>query len=239
MHVLAFDTSTDITAVAVTRDGQVLAEAHEPSQEKHAEILLSRVQACLARAGLALAEIDLFAVGIGPGSFTGVRVGLATAKGFALGTGKPVRGESSLSTLAEAAFASGSVAEGTLCVPLLDAHKGEVFAAVYARAAGGELECVVPGFHALPEAALARLSEAVGGKPHAVFGGGYRRYAERLPLLSAGRALEVALDVPRASALAALALRHYEREGASDLVRLSPEYLRGSDAQLPSRPLRL
>lgn len=239
MHVLAFDTSTDVTAVAVTRDAQVLAEAHEPSTKRHAELLLSRVQDCLARAGLALADIDLFAVGLGPGSFTGVRVGVATAKGFGLGTGKPVCGVSSLATLAHAAFNSGAVASDSLCAPLLDAHKGEVFAALYARGQGGGLDCVLPGLHALPALACAQLTEAAGARAYAVLGGGYRRYAEQLALPPSARVLEATLDIPRASALAALALGQLAREGAPDLAQLAPCYLRGSDAQLPSRPLRL
>ena len=102
LHVLAFDTSSQLTVVAVMRDDLVLAEDAGPSKGdlqasgSHAQTLLPRVQACLAAAQLTLSDIGLIAVGIGPGSFTGVRVGLATAKGFALACSTPVRGVVSL-----------------------------------------------------------------------------------------------------------------------------------------------
>ena len=129
---LAFDTSSSITAVALLEEQMLLAEEPHASQDKHAQTLLPRIQACLSQAGRELKDVDVFAVGIGPGSFTGVRVGLATAKGFVLATKKPIRGVVSLSALCRAASAHlGASARGALVAPALDAWKGEVFAALY------------------------------------------------------------------------------------------------------------
>jgi tRNA threonylcarbamoyladenosine biosynthesis protein TsaB len=239
-RMLAFDTSAGVTAVAVLEDDRVLAEVFEPAEERHAEILLPRIQDCLARSGVELREIDVFAVGIGPGSFTGVRVGVATAKGLALATGKPIRGVSSLAALAASALPHACA----WVVPILDAYKGEVFAAAYAVSPIAT-KVVCPPFHAAPERAAAQIAEVVGGTGACVFGTGYRRYADRLASVwqsSApwpARALGPELDIPRATELAREARRLLVAEGASDLSQLSPLYVRDSDAQLPKQPLRV
>ena len=90
VRVLAFDTSTDLTTVALCDGDRVLAEDDSRSDARHAELLLPRIQSVLAAAGASLASIELIGVGAGPGSFTGVRVGLATAKGLGLALKKPV-----------------------------------------------------------------------------------------------------------------------------------------------------
>ncbi|HEX7477830.1 MAG TPA: tRNA (adenosine(37)-N6)-threonylcarbamoyltransferase complex dimerization subunit type 1 TsaB [Polyangiales bacterium] len=235
--VLAFDTSTELTCVAVTRAGQLLAEASTVSADRHAQTLLPRVEHCLQQAGLRVSDLDLFVVGVGPGSFTGVRVGLATAKGFALATGKPLRGVSSLPLLARPAASPGS-----LVAPLLDAHKGEVFAALYEPDPAGALQVLLPAFNATPALAAQRLLLAAAGRPVRVLGAGLRRYlAELQPVLDAASTelLDPSFDVPSASELAAQGLASFEAQGPSDLVHLLPLYLRGSDAQLPKAPLRL
>ncbi|HEX2679156.1 MAG TPA: tRNA (adenosine(37)-N6)-threonylcarbamoyltransferase complex dimerization subunit type 1 TsaB [Polyangiales bacterium] len=242
--VLAFDTSTDVTAVALLRAGSagqlsVLAEEAAASAERHAQLLLPRVNTCLSRAGLTLAQVDLIAVGVGPGSFTGVRVGLATAKGFAVATNVRVRGVISLEVLARAAVDRAQLPAGTLCAPLLDAHKGEVFAGLYELGPAGELRASMPPFHALPLMAAERVREAIAGRPCVVLGQGYRRYLAELEPVLATRALDAAYDVPSAIALAEQAVRLCAREGPSDASKLVPEYLRGSDAQLPKTPLRV
>jgi tRNA threonylcarbamoyladenosine biosynthesis protein TsaB len=238
--VLAFDTSADVTAVALLRDGRVLAQAAEPSAERHAQLLLPRVSACLAAAGLALADVELFAVGIGPGSFTGVRVGLATAKGFGLASGKPVCGVSSLRALARAVFDAAAAPRKACVMPLLDAHKGEVFAAAYRSSPDGSLDEVVAPFHALPAEAAQRLTPAGGAARCTLLGAGYRRYADAFAARDAAlQVLDPRWDVPNAAAVASEALRDFSRDGAPELASLVPSYLRGSDAQLPKAPLRL
>ncbi|HKU39992.1 MAG TPA: tRNA (adenosine(37)-N6)-threonylcarbamoyltransferase complex dimerization subunit type 1 TsaB [Polyangiales bacterium] len=235
--MLAFDTSASVTAVALLEDARVLAEDSTPSDERHAESLLPRVQHCLSQAAVALRDIDVFAVGIGPGSFTGVRVGVATAKGLALATGKPVRGVVSLAALAWSARELAPAAD-VLVAPILEAYKGEVFAALYAI--GPERsELVVPPLHAAPEAAAAQLAAAAAGRAVHVLGSGYRRYAQQLGAGWDVRPLAAEWDAPRARHIAAEARRLLAQEGPSDLGLLAPLYVRGSDAQLPKTPLKL
>jgi tRNA threonylcarbamoyladenosine biosynthesis protein TsaB len=240
-RILAFDTSANATAVAVVCGERVFAEHDDGSTPgRHAETLLPRIERCLAASSLALGDLDLIAVGIGPGSFTGVRVGIATAKGLALATGTPVRGVVSLASLAVAALEHPPLRADVWVVPILDAHKGEVFAAVYAPGPEGGVREIVPAFHGAPADVAARLRALTEGRALRVLGSGVRRYPEPLAaLLAGGELLPEPADEPSAVFVAREAERLLRVEGASDLVSLAPLYLRGSDAQLPKTPLRL
>jgi len=237
VRVLAFDTSADLTSVAVCDGGRVLAEDDSPGDGRHAEVLLPRIERCLAEAGLALGDVALIGVGAGPGSFTGVRVGVATAKGLGLALRKPVCPVVSLHALAFQA-AARAAREGWL-VPCLDAFKGELFAAVYRSHAQG-VDCELAPFHATPDALVARLRAFAPTQRLALFGTGLARYAERIiPELENCQRLEPGFDAPRARAVAALALQAGERGELPELAQVAPVYLRDSDAQLPKTPLRL
>jgi len=113
MLILAFDTATEVATSALVFDGEVLGE-----RTSRAVTVLEDVDALLRQAGAQTRELEGIAVGIGPGSFTGVRIGLATARGLALALGVPVAGVSTLDALA--AGAPGAV-------PVIDARRGEVF----------------------------------------------------------------------------------------------------------------
>lgn len=230
MLTLALDTSTYVGSVSITRDGELLSEWSAFVRASHGETLLPHVEQALSLAGARIADVDLFAVGIGPGSFTGVRIGVATAKGLALSTQKPLVGVTSLRILA-----AGMPAGAGALVPLLDAHKGEVYAAAYVRDDDGALVEKVAPFHAPPAEAAARLCGELEGKLW-LAGNGLGRYGEvlREGFGLRGTRLPPACDVPRALWLAHEAERAYGQHGASDLARLEPLYLRPSDAKLPS-----
>src|SRR4051794_14335035 len=116
MLTLAFDTATDVATVALVRDGEVLGE-----RRSRAVLVLADADDLLRGAGATPADLDLLAVGVGPGSFTGVRIGLAAARGVGLALELPVAGVSTLAALA--AGAPGAV-------PVIDARRGEIFALV-------------------------------------------------------------------------------------------------------------
>jgi tRNA threonylcarbamoyladenosine biosynthesis protein TsaB len=113
MLILAFDTATDVATSALVSDGEVLGE-----RTSRAVTVLEDVDALLRQAGAHTSEVEALAVGIGPGSFTGIRIGLATARGLALALGVPVAGVSTLDALAAGAPEA---------VPVIDARRGEVF----------------------------------------------------------------------------------------------------------------
>jgi tRNA threonylcarbamoyladenosine biosynthesis protein TsaB len=123
MLTLAFDTATGVATCALVRDGDVLGE-----RSSRATTVLADADDLVRGAGLAPADLDLLVVGVGPGSFTGVRIGLAAARGLALALDLPVAGVSTLDALA--AGAPGAI-------PLIDARRGELFAL-----AGGEPRCL-------------------------------------------------------------------------------------------------
>jgi tRNA threonylcarbamoyladenosine biosynthesis protein TsaB len=235
MRILAIDTSSPISAVSLVEQDRVLAEDQVGSENRHAENLLPRIQTQLGAAGWTLSSLDLIAVGIGPGSFTGLRVGLATAKGLGLATGIPVRGVGSLAVLARAALESSELA-----LVAIDAGRGELFGGAYRGGAELPLETVWGEHLALPEA-FAREAAARGLGAASICGSGARRYQAELAAVlgQSVRCCDPPLDLPQGRHVALEARVRFEREGPSALAQLEPVYLRPSDAKLPERPLSL
>ena len=126
MTILSLETSAAVASVALLRDGKVLAEAACDASKKHAETVLPAIDALLRGAGCAMAGLDAFAVDVGPGSFTGVRIGVCLANGFALAMAKPVIPVDALRALYEP-YRGGS---GLYCA-LIDARNGNAYAARY------------------------------------------------------------------------------------------------------------
>ena len=218
MTILGFDSSTAATAAAVLLpDGRAVESLPTPERlaerPGHAAELLPAVHDVLGRAGVGLADLDAVAVGLGPGTFTGLRIGLATARALAKANDLPVRGVSSLAALA------AGMPDGVR-LPLIDARRGEVYGALYDGA-----ERVWEPFALGVEALLERLRET-DVTPLAAGDGSLRFRAE---LEAAG--VEVAppgstLHVVSAGHLCRLAL------GVPDSLpaQVLPEYLRDPDA---------
>lgn len=226
VRVLAIDTSTELGSVAVLVDGVLAAEVGARVRARHGETLFPLIAFALEHAGLARTDVELIAVGIGPGSFTGTRIGVATAKGLAVALDRPLVGVVSLAAIARGA-------PGAWIVPVVDAHKGEVYAAAYERVGRTLTERLAP-FHAPPTEAFARVRECV---PVGALtcGSGLRRYPEYVD----GSTLEVLpplLDAPRAAILALEAEERFATRGADDRATLEPLYVRPSDAVLPAQP---
>jgi tRNA threonylcarbamoyladenosine biosynthesis protein TsaB len=170
MIVLGLDTSTLTTSVAVVRD-DVVVEAADVATGIHSDVLLATIDRVMRAAGIAATELDAIAVGAGPGSFTGLRIGMATAKGIAFAAGRPLRAISSLAALAWDAAAAGATG---LLVPVLDARRGEVYAGFYRADAGagviaaGPDRVIAPGELAAAIAALEPGASSVVGDGIAV-----------------------------------------------------------------------
>jgi len=183
----------------------------------------------LTAEGLEIPQLEGYAVGLGPGSFTGLRIGLATWKGLAYANRRPIAGASSLAAMALAA--AGDAEQGALLVPLLDARKGEVYAGFYRTREGGIVELADDAaLH--PRALAERVAElAAGGERPFAFGQGLAAYAADL---AAVPRLETAIAAPPAAAVAALvgdqlASASYD---AQALFALEPRYVRASEAEL-------
>jgi tRNA threonylcarbamoyladenosine biosynthesis protein TsaB len=126
MKTLALDTSGPSESVALLKNGKVLGEIFHATTPSHSESLLPSIQSILEKCGLTLGDIDLFAVTVGPGSFTGLRIGISTVKAFAKLHQKPVAPVSTLLALAEPYLRGHKV-----ILPCMDARLGEVYAAAY------------------------------------------------------------------------------------------------------------
>lgn len=142
MKVLAIETATAVCAVAIVEEGRILAERHLEAQYVHSEKLMTFIDECLTSSRTGLQAIEGFAVSIGPGSFTGLRIGLSVAKGLAYATGKPVVGIPTLEALALQAVRSELVQEDEYIVPMIDARRDEIYAARYRRMGNTIIEAV-------------------------------------------------------------------------------------------------
>jgi len=210
LNILALDTCVDACSVAVWADGRALAAISEPMQRGHQERLAPMVVEALAAAGLNPSQIDRIAVTTGPGSFTGLRVGLAFAKGLALALDRPCVGIGALEALALSA-GDGFVAA------CLDARRGRVYLQVFIDGRAVMAPDVLD-----TEVAAARIAELWTGGPARLVGSGAPLIAQVLP----GASVE-ALATPNAGVLARLAAT---RE-AGPAPR--PLYLRAPDARIP------
>lgn len=126
MKILAVDTTSHGCSVAVVADDSILSECHLQKRETHSKHLMSTIDSVLQDSGLTIYEIDGFAVAKGPGSFTGLRIGISTVKGLAAATGKPVTGVSSLEALAYGV----PVCDEKICT-IIDARKQEVYSSSF------------------------------------------------------------------------------------------------------------
>lgn len=223
--VLGFDTSHAKGSAAVVRGKEILCEILFDAADTHSATLMPAIDSALAIARTDISSIDIFAVTIGPGSFTGLRIGLATVKGFAAVKRRPVVTMTSLELLAAALPYS----ERIVC-PMIDAYKGEVYAALYDTRCGSPVE-LVPPFAAEPAEAIETLRDH---GPLIICGTGLGRYGDSL--LGGAPAGSMAAgpkwSIPSAALLAlhAADLEPVHYEGLSSL---EPLYIRPPDAKLP------
>ncbi|MFO1538153.1 MAG: tRNA (adenosine(37)-N6)-threonylcarbamoyltransferase complex dimerization subunit type 1 TsaB [Actinomycetota bacterium] len=223
-HVLAFDTATDVVTVAVGRDGVPVATVEVDSARTHAEQLVPAVRRCATEAGVALDRLDAIAVGVGPGRFTGLRVGVTTAKVMADALGIPVIGLSTLEVLA-----APWVAPDREVVSVIDARRREVYWARYRT--GGPTGPVAAAPEAVaPPAEVAAVVAGLG--PSAwVVGDGALRHRDLFAATGAHLA-DAGAAVPGAAALVALGTARLASAPAGSARALVPVYLRESDAAI-------
>jgi tRNA threonylcarbamoyladenosine biosynthesis protein TsaB len=227
MNILAIDTSTSFASIAVAVDEQIVAESLLNTNRTLSARIVPEIERLLTTAGLAIADIDLFASSIGPGSFTGVRGGVATIQGLALATGKPCAGFSSLAMLAMN-FSFSTI----LICPMLDARKSEVYTALYD--CSSSLPSPLVNDCVLSPAALLEQIAVTTGQPVIFVGDGARLYRD----LIAERLGDQALFAPfplhnlHAANGVLLALHAFQHDALLEASQLLPVYLRASDAEL-------
>jgi tRNA threonylcarbamoyladenosine biosynthesis protein TsaB len=222
MRVLGIETSTRRGSVAAAMDGVTLGTLAHEEPSAHAERVLALIERLLSDVGWSRSSIERVAVGIGPGSFTGLRVGIALAQGIALGLGCPIVGVGSLAALASSAPAT----ERRTRVPVLDARRGELFVAAY-DLEGREL--LAP--NAVPIAGIGALLAELGAPRDLVLIGEAARLVGGAYESLAGTELEL----PHATAVARVGARLEPVAAPAE-----PTYVRGPGAtpqNLPPSPL--
>ena len=143
MKILGIETATANCSAAIIKNNKVLIERSIDSPQMHSEKLISLIDGCFSGALSELQALDGIAVSIGPGSFTGLRIGLSVAKGLAYSSGKPLMGIPTLEALAWSVVYKEIIKEEGIILPLLDARRDEVYFAAY-RYNGGEMEKIIP-----------------------------------------------------------------------------------------------
>ncbi|MBI4953230.1 MAG: tRNA (adenosine(37)-N6)-threonylcarbamoyltransferase complex dimerization subunit type 1 TsaB [Myxococcales bacterium] len=226
MKLLALTTSTRRSGAAVLDDERLLAAATHADETSHAERLFAIADEALGRAGLGRADLEAVACDVGPGSFTGVRVALASAQAVAFALGRPLVGVESLRAMAGAAFGEAAVGDATACAALLDARRGETFLAIY----DAHLAPLLAPRHVRNELVAAELGRAAAGRALAV-AGEHARVLGLEPVAGLRLVTTPATDLPDAAwlgRLALAALRHETRPGTAPVEAV---YLRPPDAK--------
>ncbi|WP_405378386.1 tRNA (adenosine(37)-N6)-threonylcarbamoyltransferase complex dimerization subunit type 1 TsaB [Phascolarctobacterium sp.] len=221
MLTLAIDTATKVCTVALCRDQKLLAEYTINMGMTHSEGLLPQLEQLLQRTGIAKKEIDLLAVSMGPGSFTGLRIGLATAEAMAYSWQCCLHGVDTLK-----AMAYNIPLEGKVLSPVLDAQKGNFYQALYQWQFGRLIE-LEPVEVVSAERALERI--ALQGTPALLLGECNRLVKKGLP--DWVQVAPEALRMPKGSSVAFAALEEFNPEADKKIFGLEPYYIRRSEAE--------
>lgn len=235
MRILGFDTATSACSAALWQDGRILARRHEAMVRGQSEHLIPMVLEVMNEAGVEFPDLDLVAVTKGPGAFTGLRIGLAAARGMALSGGFPCFGVTTFDAVAWAIPAEERQ-KGTLLVAL-DSRRADVFVQAYADdlSPAGDAEAVLP--EDLPAfASRANRGDGPNG-PVLVAGDAADRSAEALQAGGAEVILSTAPGAPDAASVAALAAQRWSAEMLPGPP--GPLYLRPPDAKTPKNGGRL
>ncbi len=227
MICLAIDTSTTLCSVAVVDNISILAEFSVRSPNKHSETVLLLVDRVLKETGLNIENIDIFGVSTGPGSFTGLRVGISVAKGFGFAVNKKIAGVSLFEVLA--CQAEGHGYPGAVC-PMIDAGKGQVYTCLYTHSIKAGLKKEINETVTEPEKWLNMIKNI-----SVLFtGSGAVVYSNEIEKIhSAGHFIvpEI-INMPRCSTIAFLALKRYHKIMDNCMEDVSPLYIRPPDAVL-------
>ncbi len=221
MKFLALDTSTEACSVALALDGQILA-LDEVCPQQHSKRILPMVQQLLADAGVSLYQLDGIIFGRGPGSFTGVRIGVSVAQGLAFGADLPVFGVSTLAAMAQAAAVQQNATE---VIAAIDARMAEVYIAAFTLDEAGLMQAITPEIAAKPAAlpevltSLSFTSRVLG------VGTGWQTYSQALQQLAPALIADSIL-YPSAQFMLPFASRAWQQQLFVSAEHAEPVYVR-------------
>lgn len=227
MKILAFDTSTKFLSIACLSGGDVRSEFHEDVGIRHSEILVPTIKDELGSAGWAIKDVDLIAVGLGPGSFTGLRIAVATVKGFAAMLGTGVVGVPTMDAIVMN-LGCGKSSPVKYAAPLLDARKGKVYTCIY-RMTGPVPERVTEYMLAEAGEVMEKLEEEV-----LFFGDAVDKYRETLDRCRKARYDECLDWYPRAADIGRIGLGTSSKS-LHDPETLEPLYLHSRECNITQK----
>jgi tRNA threonylcarbamoyladenosine biosynthesis protein TsaB len=224
MKVFGIDTSTSCESVGLIDDGEVISDYLLNLPVTHSERLLGAIEFVLREARCPIENIDGWAIALGPGSFTGLRIGVSTVKGLALATGKPVAGVSILDVLA-----SQIAPTPHLICPILDARKKEIYTAFYRYEEGSSLKRQSDYQAIRPENLVKKITE-----PTIFLGDGVKTYGDFLLKSIPSSAIfpPAPLHVSHGSMVAKLGFELLRKGEHLNLSTFSPLYIRPSEAEM-------
>jgi len=224
MKILCLDSATESATAAIIDEDKLLGEITFNYKKQHSTIMMPMIDTLLTSTDLSIEDIDGFVVSKGPGSFTGLRIGMATIKGLAQPTGKPFVSISTLDALANNLFFS----TGVIC-PIMDALRGNVYTNFY-KVCNGSLE-------ALGESEILSIEELINklknyNEPIHFMGDGTYKFKETLAEnLNNAYFTPTHLNVVKASSLGEIGLRRLKNGEKEDVFTSAPIYLRPSQAE--------
>lgn len=225
MSLLAIDTSTLVSSVALATKHKLIAELTVHTRKTHSERLMPHIAEILCMSDMEKNELQAIAVSIGPGSFTGLRIGLATAKSLAYALNIPIIGVPTLASLAYACPVPGVV-----IVPMLDAQKGNTYQAEYCWQDGNLIELKPPH---VAQAVQSLTELASRPEPVLLVGESAVQYQEQVKELSGSLILgQPHIVIPRAGNVALMAHQLLEQGISQDVMTLEPMYIRRSEAEV-------
>lgn len=224
MKILGIDTSTPCGSIGLIDNDSVIAEYLLNIPITHSERLLDAIDHVLKQAGCPIVDLDGWAISLGPGSFTGLRIGVSAIKGLAFATQKPVAGIPTLDALA-----SNISPTPHLICPILDARKGEIYTAFYRYGEGYVLRQLSP-YQALSPQDLVKRIEG-----ETIFlGSGVKTYGDYLRNTLSALAIFVPdpLNLPYGSVIAGIGLEKIGKNEVLNLSTFTPIYVRASEAEI-------
>jgi len=224
MKILGMDTSTLMTTVAITDDQKLLGEYSLSVDMSHSEMLVPMIKSTLDGLKIDIDDIDLYTISIGPGSFTGLRIALSTAKGFAIAKNKPIIGVSTLEALAY------NICSESYIVPMIDARRDRVFSGIYKW--NGNILNIVKQDDALDISEYFKYLNENYDKLF-VNGNGSIAYRGLIEEILGDKAIFAPFNLNsiRASSICEIAYERFKNGLIDDVDNLKPVYLRESQAE--------
>ena len=277
-RIILIETSTALCSVALAEDGAVTAYRESSEPKAHASLTAVFVQEVLAERGVTLADCDAVCVSMGPGSYTGLRVGVSTAKGLCFGSSKPLLAVGTLDTLVAQAFSpaeaeanvepqsglypgakvsTGENGEYRYIIPMIDARRMEVYAAVFSPAISDNAYSVISSeaYSVISSEAEGRVEKSLlytqitETAPEIIDETSFAEYLEQGPVLFIGDGAGKCADVikhpnahfcqchPKASSMLQPALEAYRRQNFKDVAYFEPFYLKEFVATVSKKKL--